>query len=365
MCIFILASYITPEFRTGLSLSDVFGGNNYLTPSLIYLILLPFIWNIWKSLYLQDYYTSSHIKNLDYFILYLRSFDDDRKKRKNERKVMKMLYTFFCPFAVGKPNELQSYAGSAPRIYLRENWKIKIAVMMRKAPIILLRVNNTDNFFWEFEHCFLNNYLDKSLLWITDTKKYKLFRDRVLREYNYSLPIIEDVSENCLIYKEHDTFTICKLDSDLSYLDFRNKYDTARGLSNKYLDYFCGRNQNYFQKFFTWKRNPLIHKGIQEWSWPAFIFPEYYILFQRFPNRNLTIILFIFLFFLWIPLRIPLMIYMGRNGKKIIWLNEKWESTSYFEKIHLINSIKTISFGTIIVIILIILYHNLLMELLK
>ena len=39
------------------------------------------------------------------------------------------------------------------------------------------------------------------------------------------------------------------------------------------------------------------------------------------------------------------MSYMGRNGRKIIWYSEKWESINYFEKVHMDNSMKVVTYA--------------------
>ena len=351
MCILSVYSLISPlseipfsklELKDSIRIWGYFCGK---------IAILPFMWNIWEFLYLDKFYTSTHIKNLDYFVLYLRSFDDDKKKRLNERRIMNTFYAFFCPFAVGKPDDLHTYAGSAPRIYLKDDWKDWVLKMMSKTQIILLRVSNKDNFYWEFEQCLLKQYLHKSVFWISDLNSYRIFRERAIKEYKIYFPAEDEVSDNCLFFVDNESFCICKLDKHSSYVDFWCRYNEIRGITNTYPQYFANRSENYIKILCRWKKEPEMPENIQQWSWAGFFFPEYYILIQRFPNRNFTILFFIICFPLWFIIRIPLMFLMGRNGKKVVWLAEKWESKEYFEKIHSINSTKSIAFGVLIFIL--------------
>lgn len=352
MCILLVYSLVS-------SLSEIPFSNLGLKETLVIwgqfvgkIAILPFMWNIWEILYLDEFYTSAHIKNLDYFVLYLRSFDDDKKKRLQERRMMNTFYAFFCPFAVGKPDDLHTYTGSAPRIYLKDDWQDWVLKMMSKTQIILLRVSNKDNFYWEFKQCLLNQYLHKSVFWISDLNAYRIFRERALNEYNIYFPEEEEVSDNSLFFVENESFCICKLDKHSSYEDFWCRYNKARGLTDTYPQYFANRNEYYTKSLCRWKRVPEMPENVQQWSWAGFFFPEYYILMQRFPNRNSTILFFIIFFPLWLLIRIPLMFLMGRNGKKVVWLAEKWESKEYFEKTHSINSAKAMGFGVLICILL-------------
>lgn len=320
-------------------------------------LLIPLIWNFWKSEFMPNFFPSSHIDYMKYFVLYLRSFNDDKRNKKWDRKLMSCLYTFFCPFAIGKPNDIKSYGGSALRIFVGDDWKDRVLDMMEKTPIILLRVSDTENFFWEFEQCTLNNYIDKSLLWVSDVHSYKSFKEKASTKHNIALPSEEDVIDNCVIYREGDKFTIFPLGKDSSYDEFAKKYGEYRGLTTTYSDYFAGRDKSLLKTFFTWKRDPDMMDGVQKWSWTAFLIPEFYIVFQRFPNRNILYLILVLLSIILLPFRIILMIYMGRNAKKIVWLKEKWESLDYFNRIHEINCYKALIFAAFIVVGVIILFN--------
>ena len=309
------------------------------------LLLSPLLWNIWMSIYGLNFYNSSHIENLRYFVLYLRSFKDDKKKTGREAKLLRALYTFFCPFAVGKPNELKSSDISAIRLYIGDGWKNDVLEMMKNTQIILLRVSDTPNFFWEFEQCVVNEHIHKSIFWVSDKMAYETFCKKALDQFSLQFPTIDKIADNCVVYKKDNDFTVAPLDSKKSYSNFIWSYNESRGLTSSHSDYFSGRDKSLFKQFFTWKRDPNMMAGVQEWSWTAFLLPEFYIILQRFPNRG-WLYLFSLIFFL--PLlffRIPLMIFMGRNGKKMVWLSEKWESVKYFEEIHKKNNIKTIVFA--------------------
>ena len=164
-----------------------------------------------------------------------------------------------------------------------------------------------------------------------------------------TLPPTDSISDNCLIYKEAENFCVFGLNSKNSYSEFIKRYNESRCLTFNHKDYFSGRDKSLIKQFFTWKREPNMMEGVQEWCWTAFFFPSSYMIMQRFPSRGvlyLSSILTIVLF----PLRILLMIYMGRNAKKMVWLSEKWESVSYFEDIHQNNNLKVIGFAACLII---------------
>lgn len=316
---------------------------------LCFMALTPLIWNIWMSLWGLKFYSASHIKNLDYFVLFLRSFKDDKKKSNLEYRLMRALYSFFCPFAVGRPKDIQTSSLSAIRLYVGDDWKENVAEMMEKTPILLLRISDTDNFFWEFEQCIAKDYIEKAIFWVSDKSSYIVFCEKASKEFGLSFPHVENITDNCLIYKERDNFSVFILNNNKSYTDFVLKYNELRRLTSTYSDYFGGRNVSLISQFFKWKRNPDMMEGVQKWCWTAFFFPSSYIIFQRFPVRGVLYLLSLVTLILF-PIRIPLMIYMGRNAKKMVWLSEKWESVSYFEDIHHKNDLKAVGFAACIII---------------
>lgn len=315
-----------------------------------FIALIPLIWNIWMSFWGLKFYGASHIENLDYFILYLRSFKDDKKKTSFEHKLMRAMYSFFCPFAVGRPKDINTSSLSAIRLYVGEEWKENVKDMMEKAPVILLRVSDTENFFWEFEQCVFNEYIGKSIFWVSDKRSYLDFYEKVKNKYDLALPSTNSISDNSLIYKEVENFCVFSLNSKTSYAEFIKKYNESRCLTLNHVYYFSGRDKSLVKQFFIWERDPNMMEGVQEWCWTAFFFPCSYMIMQRFPNRGVLYLLSLLLTIGLSPLRIPLMIYMGRNAKKMVWLSEKWESVSYFEDIHQNNNLKVIGFAACLII---------------
>lgn len=349
LCVISLASMILEKSTfdaTNLSAKEIARKQGEV---LAFMALIPLIWNIWMSLWGLKFYNASHIENLDYFILYLRSFKDDKKKTNLEHKLMRAMYSFFCPFAVGRPKDIQSSSLSAIRLYVGDDWKENVAEMMEKTPILLLRVSDTENFFWEFEQCVEKEHVEKSIFWISDKNSYNEFREKAMREFELSFPPIEEVIDNCLIYKEGNNFSVFSLNSKKSYTEFVQKYNELHHLTSTYSDYFSGRGNGLIKQFFEWKRDSNIMEGIQDWCWTAFFFPSSYIILQRFPNRGVLYILSLVTIILF-PLRILLMIYMGRNAKKMVWLSEKWESIDYFESIHQKNNIKAVGFAACVIL---------------
>lgn len=132
LCVISLASMILDKMTidtTNLTAAEIARKHGEV---LGFLALTPLIWNIWMSLWGLKFYSASHIKNLDYFVLFLRSFKDDKKKSNLEYRLMRALYSFFCPFAVGRPKDIQTSSLSAIRLYVGDDWKENVAEMMEK-----------------------------------------------------------------------------------------------------------------------------------------------------------------------------------------------------------------------------------------
>lgn len=339
LCIFCLLSMILDKAFfaiSGLSVEEIVRKEG---EAVGFYLLAPLLWNIWMALWGLKYYDSTHIENLDYFVLYLRSFKDDNKKTRKEHMLMRALYSFFCPFAIGRPGEINSSDLSAIKLYVDDEWKENVLDMMERAPIILLRVSDTDNFFWEFEQCVVNKHIDKSLFWVSDMNSYSKFCTKAMSHYDIDFPSIDCITDNCIIFKEADGFSVMSLKTKKSYKRFVQEYNTARMIVSNYYNYFCGRNKSLIKQFFTWQIDPSMIDEVRKWCWTAFLFPEFYIIFQRFPNRGwmyiLSIVLFMMRFvggillsiwlipmyplsllFFTLLLKLPLMIYIGRNGKK-------------------------------------------------
>ncbi len=114
------------------------------------------------------------------YCLYLRSFNSDQMTSKEISSILKpgqteesMLVDIFneiAPvYAIGCPNEKYLPKG-ADRIYVSDDqWKDKVRELAQDAEVILLRLGETDGFWWEVEHCFQNIALQKLVFIIPAT----------------------------------------------------------------------------------------------------------------------------------------------------------------------------------------------------
>lgn len=165
---------ISPTILRGGWMSVIaFLGSILLFSPVIVIFYNIFMWR-WG---LRDFYDETHIDNLDYFTLYLRSFKDDDLNKGASKRIVEMFYKMFCPFAVGRPYELLPPKIGAPRLYLSDNWKDNVLLMMGKANVILLRISDAENFIWEYEQVVTNHYLDKTVFWIKNSKSLNSFVD--------------------------------------------------------------------------------------------------------------------------------------------------------------------------------------------
>ena len=328
------------------------------------LLLVP-LYYVWRWISQYDFYDSTHVENLKYFTLYLRSFKDDNKSSIREIQLMYCIDNFFTPFAVGRPSELRSPTG-ALRLYIGDDWKEKVEEMMSNAPIILLRISDTENFLWEFEQCVLKKYLWKSVFWISDLNAYPTFADIAKAKYGIIFPRINGVKNNSVVYQGNGSFVVKHLSSKKTYSDFFYDYLCNReDLQHNYADFYGGRNLSWWRKL-SWEKVPYVKDGMQKWDWTAFYIPEFYILMHRIPNRVLIYLLLIFwdvvfynlfsatfninynelsfsrmlAFVIWLIIRVLFVITTAKCGRRYVWLSEKWESVDYFEKIYKKNNIK-------------------------
>ena len=239
--------------------------------------MIPLFYRIWKGLFRIELYNSSHIKNLEKFILYLRSFKDDKIKTLTEYILMDFLSkNVYVPFAVGRPNEMKPSSHTIP-LYIGDDWKNKVDELMQKAPIILMRVSDTEHFLWELGNCISQKHIHKSLFWITDTQAFMFFKQHCFEKYGLSFPKIEKVSKNCVVFLDGQEFQVCHLTNKEFYKSFYLKIFDTFGLKED--DYFYER-MKYKRLFFRFHYDNNVSVGVQRWDWVAFLFPEFYLMFS-------------------------------------------------------------------------------------
>jgi len=141
------------------------------------------------------------------FILYLRSFIDDKKSgnfvdpvlsgSKTEEEILVNILSEIAPvFCIGSPEDLYTPYG-AQRIYIEEhNWKERVEEMAKYAKCIVLRLGETSNFWWEVEMCLQTINKDKLLFLIPFSNNfasigilYKYLYDNGFATENYNVSI--------------------------------------------------------------------------------------------------------------------------------------------------------------------------------
>ena len=116
------------------------------------------------------------------FVLYLRSFIDDKttKKRvsvvndvRSEEEVLVDVMSDIAPvYAIGDPKDKKMPLG-ASRIYVdNEHWKSTVTEMMGRAAVVVLRLGKTDSFWWEVETAVKNIPLDKVMFVVPESKTF-------------------------------------------------------------------------------------------------------------------------------------------------------------------------------------------------
>lgn len=324
---------------------DIFA--KYIAPaSASFILSVPYFHILSYLVGRRPFYTKKHLANLDYFTVYLRSFNDERKGKKLKRRMTKALGEWFPVYAIGKPDEFMPPAG-AKRIYVDEDWQEIVHDMINRAQIILQRISISDNFLWEFEQCHQLQLLDKSIFWVDKMDEYRSFRQVIKQRYGLDFPHLEDRKCHVVFYRLPDlTFRIIYLtvkdDYERFKLLFRNDHATLFAENAAYL---YGRKEklNQLLKFGI---DSVIPREAQGWSWAAFWCPEYYLIFQRIKHRLWLFFAFTTLegmivginfspeniFRLFVFRLLFAMIPLGANGKKMVWLSHHWESVRYYQR---------------------------------
>lgn len=143
------------------------------------------------------------------YSLYLRSFNSDKLTSKELSSVLKpgqteesMLVDIFNKIApvcaIGRPNEVYIPKG-ADRIYVDDSeWKDKVTQLAADAEVIILRLGETEGFWWEVDHCFQNIDIKKLLFVIPATHvvdTISLLYGRMLSSGMIDKPIKVDISK--------------------------------------------------------------------------------------------------------------------------------------------------------------------------
>jgi hypothetical protein len=330
----------------------------------VLLLGIYLFWLRWQITWFQPIYGYKVIDELDYFILYLRSFKDDRKNRTslNEKKIVKVFNRIFSVYAVGCPTELLPAAG-AKRIYIADDWKNQVEKLAYKAKFILLKVSDTEYFLWESRLCIQNFELDKLIFFCTsDTKRaYESFQIFVKDSFKINLPSFD-------ISRTHNFFIYFKNGiAVLQDFDF-NKSHNVESIAKCFLDdhddineeneLLLKRNKGLFLKLFSIKKDARIDQDLQKWSWGGFFWewrlPNNYLFFTGilFWAIELLPALFLYSIDLYLGIGVELLIrcFWGYNGNKLSYLSKRWDGEKYFKR-----SMKTWSIAGFVIVLIVIL----------
>jgi hypothetical protein len=324
---------------------DIFA--KYIAPaSASFILSVPYFYILSYLVGRRPFYTKKHLANLDYFIVYLRSFNDERKGKKLKQRMTKALSDWFPVYAIGKPDEFMPPAG-AKRIYVDDDWQEIVQDMIQRSQIILHRINTSDNYLWEFEQCYQQQFFNKSVFWVDNIEEYRGFQKIIKQRFGLDFPSLEDRKCHVVFYQLPD------LTYRIIYLTVKDDYERFKIL-------FRLDHQDIFAENHTYlygrkeKRRHLIKFGVdstipkeaQGWSWVAFWCPEYYLIFQRIKHRLLLFFIFTSFegalmgvnfvpenIFRMLLFRLVFgMILLGANGKKMVWLSHHWESIRYYQQ---------------------------------
>ena len=137
------------------------------------------------------------------FVLYLRSFVDDKTTKKQvsifndvrtEEEVLVSVLSDIAPvYAIGDPKDKKMPLG-ASRIYVDdEHWKSTVIDMMNRAVVVVLRLGETDSFWWEVETAVKNIPLDKVMFVVPESKTFSNVATlyKILLDHNIDIKNID------------------------------------------------------------------------------------------------------------------------------------------------------------------------------
>ncbi|MBR6591806.1 MAG: hypothetical protein IKK81_04180 [Prevotella sp.] len=165
----------------------------------ISIILSSFFYSLYRRLNKRkkDTFDKDSIKAP--FVLYLRSFVDDKttKKRisfvndvRTEEEVLVSVLSDVAPvYAIGDPKDKKMPLG-ASRIYVDdEHWKSTVIDMMNRAVVVVLRLGKTDSFWWEVETAVKNISLEKVMFVVPESKTFSnvVTLYKILLEHNVDI----------------------------------------------------------------------------------------------------------------------------------------------------------------------------------
>lgn len=332
----------------------------FLPMSFMMMYIIPLYYILSSLLGKLDFYSTNQVPYLRYFILYLRSFKEDSRNA-CERRLMRALGKIYQPYAIGQPNEFMPPRG-AKRIYAGDDWQEAVLRMQHEAPIILQRINISEGYLWEFDQCVEHGYLGKVIFWVTDFKQYESFRRYAKEEYQLDFPELhqQQDEEHVFYLREDGTFRIDLLDSKQAYdeLIALHRADHPHHLEEN-LPYFWKRDSHLLKEAFDPRYDAKLMPGINRMSWVGLLFPKYYLICHRIRYRIPLYLLFAGIQGL--EILFPTSLYQlallrfgtnallayvfCRNGRRLVWLSERWESKEYYEKVYRQNTFWAVLFG--------------------
>ena len=361
------ALYLVNFFSTILNAESYASGEvdvyrqRFLPLCFMIMFILPLYYVLSVGLGKQDFYRSDHVPYLRYFILYLRSFKDDKRHDPSEKRMMRVLKKIYTPYAIGQPDEFMP-PGGAKRIYAGNEWQEVVMKLQHDAPVILQRINISEGYLWEFEQCVEHGYLDKVIFWVTDFKQYDAFRKLALEDFQIEFPVLRQQGrEEQVFYRcEDGTYRIHALESRESYRELKALYlKDHPEHEQQYRSYFWKRDNNLLKEAFDYRYDPQLMPGINRMSWVGLLFPKYYLICHHIRWRVPIYLLlagiqaaealyplsFVSLTIVRIVTNVLLALLLCRNGRRLVWLSERWESKEHYEKVYRRNTWLAVIFG--------------------
>jgi hypothetical protein len=116
-------------------------------------------------------------------VLYLRDFDSDRPSRfgrwslsSEEEQLMKALRTIGTAVAIGRPSENLPQIGARRAYYNDNEWRERVAAMIRSARLVVIRTGTGDGLRWEVDYVMRCVHPEQLLVAVANEASLQAFR---------------------------------------------------------------------------------------------------------------------------------------------------------------------------------------------
>lgn len=150
--------------------------------------------------FVEPYYNASLANSIEHLCLYLRPFETDEKSilsnsklyARREWGIPVKIEKLLCQelnrsvvqtFAIGNPNSNIPTTFATSNLYANDKeWRETIAILAKKASVIIIRIGQTEGCLWEMDHCIESEQLGKVIFLVDNSQAMRLLQERLVNK---------------------------------------------------------------------------------------------------------------------------------------------------------------------------------------